>query len=325
MSVFRENTPVKEDDICIILDSRNNGFDYPVHNHPEVEINLVMGMSGKRIVGDSTEQYFDQDLVILGPYLYHKWFGDEELLNKKQPYRVITIQFDLNQLSNKFFAKESFYMIRKLLKESSRGIQFRGEVLDQAANIMAEMTRSEGFDNAISFLKLLDLLSKTKGRRYLTSLNFNAKTTLSFNHRIQIAYSHIIQNYTNSDFKMSHVAKKVQMSESAFSHFFQKQAFRSFSDFLIDLRLSKACKLLIESDKSVSEICYQSGFNNLANFNRLFKKYRAMPPSKFRKKHLSNVHFEIDKQMTPWQFIPADVKMDQIIKPKEYSTRVVHF
>jgi AraC-like DNA-binding protein len=282
-------------------------------------------MSGKRIVGDSTEQYFDRDLVILGPYLHHKWFGDEALLEKKQPYRVITIQFDHNQLSNKFFSKECFYSIRKLLKESSRGIQFtEPKLLDKVTEIMLKMTKNEGFENAISFLQLLDVLSKATRQRYLTSLHSSEINHLSFNHRIQIAYSYMMQNFTNPNLKLQDVASRVKMSASAFSHFFQKHSFRSFSDFLIDLRLSKACKLLIESDKSINEICYQSGFNNVANFNRLFKKYRAMTPSKFRKHHLTNETFEIEKQITPWQFLPQDTNLDNIIKPREYSTRIVH-
>ena len=108
MNVFRENTPLKENDICVVLDSSNNGFDYPIHNHPEIEINLVMGMSGKRVVGDSTENYENNDLVMLGPYLNHKWYGDETLLKNKQPYRVITIQFDANQFSASMMMKDSF-------------------------------------------------------------------------------------------------------------------------------------------------------------------------------------------------------------------------
>jgi AraC-like DNA-binding protein len=325
LKVFHENTPLSENDVCVILDSNNNGFDYPIHSHPEVEINLVMGMSGKRVVGDTTENYTDLDLVILGPYLCHKWFGDKDLLIKNKPYRVITLQFDVNQLSNKFFSKDSFYSIRKLLKESERGIQFTGKTARKAMVIMKEMTKNDGIDNAISFLRLLDLMSKSPEFRHLTSLNFKINKTSSIDYRIQIAFRYILQNYTNPDFKLNDVANKVKMSGSAFSHFFHKKSFLSFSDFLIDLRLRKACKLLIESDKAINEISYLSGFNNLANFNRLFKKYRDIPPSKFRNKYVHNSSFEFDKQLSPWQFMPSNVFRDKIIKPSKYATRIVHF
>jgi AraC-like DNA-binding protein len=324
MNVFRENTPLKENDICVVLDSSNNGFDYPIHNHPEVEINLVMGMSGKRVVGDSTEYYEENDLVILGPYLYHKWYGDETLLKNKKPYRVITIQFDAKQFANSMMMKDSFFAIRNLLKESVRGIQYSGKTFENARKIMIEMTRNNGFDNTISFLKLLDILSKCTDKRFLSFFETESSNSISNNTRIQIAYSYIMQHYSDPNIKMGDVANQVQMTENTFSRFFQKQSFRSFSDFLTDLRLGKACKLILESDKTISEIGYLSGFNNLANFNRLFKKYRGFTPNEFRKKYMLDADFAWDKQVTPWQFVPADAVKNDIIKPVNYSTRILH-
>ncbi len=324
MNVFRENTPLKDNDICVVLDSSNNGFDYPIHNHPEIEINLVMNMSGKRVVGDSTENYVDNDLVLLGPYLNHKWYGDDTLLKDKQPYRVITIQFDANQFSTSLMMKDSFFAIRNLLKESVRGIQYSGKTFETAKNIMIEMTENKGFDNTISFLKLLDVLSKGTERRFLSFLEFETSSPKTTNNRIQIAYAFIMQHFADPNFKINDVAKQVQMTENAFSRFFQKQSFRSFSDFLIDLRLGKACKLILESDKTISEICYMSGFNNIANFNRLFKKYRRFTPNEFRKKYMLDADFAWDKQVTPWQFVPSDVQNKEIVKPMIYSTRILH-
>ncbi|MBK9016413.1 MAG: hypothetical protein IPM82_21365 [Saprospiraceae bacterium] len=104
----------------VVLNSFNNGFNYPIHNHPEFELNLVSGISGERIVGDSTEHYFDNDLVLLGSNLYHKWDGDEALLHSGQPYRVITIQFGMDLFSSKLLQKDRFYKIRKLLQDASR-------------------------------------------------------------------------------------------------------------------------------------------------------------------------------------------------------------
>lgn len=324
MNVFRENTPLKENDICVVLDSSNNGFDYPVHNHPEVEINLVMGISGKRVVGDSNEIYEENDLVLLGPYLYHKWYGDELLLSKNKPYRVITIQFDSKQFSNNMMMKDSFFAIRNLLNDSVRGIQYTGKTFESASKIMVEMTKNKGFENTISFLRLLDILSKGADRRYLTSLELDTTGQKANNLRIQIAYAYIMQHYSNPNIKISDVAGQLQMTENAFSRFFQRQSFRSFSDFLIDLRLGKACKLILESDKTISEIGYMSGFNNLANFNRLFKKYRGFTPNEFRKKQLQGSDFAWDKQVTPWQFVPSDAQNNEIIKPMIYSTRILH-
>lgn len=324
MNIFQENTPLKENDICVVLDSSNNGFDYPIHNHSEVEINLVMGMSGKRIVGDSTENYEENDLVILGPYLYHKWFGDEDLLKNKKSYRVITIQFDSSQFSTSMMMKDSFYAIRNLLKQSVRGIQYSGKTYENARKIMIDMTENNGFDNTISFLKLLDVLSKGSEKRFLSLFEFDTSGPITNNHRIQIVYAYIMRHYTDPNIKMRDVANQIQMTENTFSRFFQRESFRSFSDFLTDLRLGKACKLIMESDKTISEIGYMSGFNNLANFNRLFKKYRSLTPNEFRKKYRQDDNFAWNKQVTPWQFVPADAVKNDIIKPINYSTRILH-
>ena len=106
MNIYREITPLKTPDVFVVLDSVCNGFDYPIHNHPEYELNLIAGMSGTRIVGDSIERYTDFDLVLLGPYLYHKWDGDAQLQQNGQPYRVITIQFSMELFSAQLFQKE---------------------------------------------------------------------------------------------------------------------------------------------------------------------------------------------------------------------------
>jgi AraC-like DNA-binding protein len=115
------------------------------------------------------------------------------------------------------------------------------------------------------------------------------------------------------------------MSESAFSHFFQKYAFRSFTQFLVDLRIGHACKLLLDTDDTVAQISAKSGFNNLANFNRLFKKYRSCTPLEYRKRYLEKTAFDWSKQPTPWQFIPSDSRTRQTVQPLEYSTRLLHF
>ncbi len=324
MNIYQEITPLKSPDVFVVLDSCNNGFDYPIHNHPEYELNLIMGMSGTRIVGDSTERYTDCDLVLLGPYLYHKWDGDVVLQNNGQPYRVITIQFARNLLSGQFFQKEQFYKIRKLMEDSSRGIKFHGKTFDEAMLLIIGLTEDKGFINVLNFLKLLDLLSESIEANFLSSEGFSSKVLSAHSNRIQIAYSYILNNYANNDLKLGDVASQVNMGTSAFSHFFQKYAFRSFTQFLLDIRIGHACKLLLDTDETVGQICYKSGFNNLANFNRLFKKYRHCTPVEFRRQHEEKGTFDWTNQVTPWQFLPAKNKSQSPVIPPFYATRLVH-
>lgn len=323
MQVYKEITPLKSPDIFVVIDSVCNGFDYPVHNHPEYEINLVTGISGSRIVGDSIERYHDFDLVLLGPYLYHKWDGDEHLQRSGQPYRVITIQFAMDLFSSgQLFQKERFANIRKLLKDAGRGIQFQGKTLQEAMQRMVRLTEDKGFANVIEFLQLLDLLSLSTETNFLASEGFSPRKQQYENNRIQIAYSYMLKNFADPGLRLGDVAAKVNMSESAFSHYFQKVAFRSFTQFLLDVRIGHACRLLLNTDETVSQICFQSGFNNLANFNRLFKKYRLCTPVEYRKRYFEKDQFDWTKQVTPWQFLPSQAR--EHIQPATYATRLVH-
>jgi AraC-like DNA-binding protein len=325
MNIYREITPLKTPDVFVVLDSVCNGFDYPIHNHPEYELNLIAGMSGTRIVGDSTERYTDFDLVLLGPYLYHKWDGDAHLQQNGQPYRVITIQFAMELFSGQLFQKERFIKIRQLLRDSSRGIRFHGKTFEEAMRIMIGLTEDKGFTNIIEFLQLLDLLSQTSDTTLLATEGFSPKALRSESNRIQVAYGYILKHFANPDLKIGEVATLVNMSDSAFSHFFQKFAFRSFTDFLIDIRVGHTCKLLLDTDETVNQIASKSGFNNLANFNRLFKKYRSCTPVEYRRKYLEKAEFDWTHQVTPWQFMPQRKGDKEAVKPSSYATRLVHF
>jgi AraC-like DNA-binding protein len=325
MNIYREITPLQEPDVFVVLDSFSNGFDYPIHNHPEYELNLVMGISGTRIVGDSTERYFDHDLVLLGPYLYHKWDGDEAMQKSGQPYRVITIQFGTDLFNTQLLQKDRFFKIRKLLQDASRGIKFHGKTLKEAIKKMIILTKDQGFTSIIEFLQLLDLLSNSTETAFLASEGFTPQALKSESNRIRIAYGYILKNFHDQHIKMGDVAAQVNMSNSAFSHFFQKYTNKSFTQFLIDVRIGHACKLLLDTDENISQICYLSGFNNLANFNRLFRKYRSCTPLEYRRRYQENSTFDWTRQMTPWQFLPKGAQLKEGTDPFEYTTtKVLH-
>ncbi len=325
MEVYREITPLKESDVFILLDSFNNGFDYPIHNHPEFELNLVLGSSGTRIVGDSTEFYSENDLIFIGPYLFHKWDIDKSKVPEGTPSRVITIQFRMDLFNSQFFKKSQFGKINRLLRDSARGIKFHGETFEKATEMMIGLTEDKGFLNIIEFLRLLNLLSNSRETTFLASAGFSPEGIPSKGNRIQVAYSYILKNY-DKDIKVEDVASLLNMSISAFSHFFKKYTNKSFRQFLIDVRLGHACKLLLSTDQNIKQICYSSGFNNLANFNRLFKKYRSCTPFEFRRRSTEKNAFDWTKQMTPGQFLPSGTNYQEAFQPSEYATtRVLHF
>ena len=323
MKIFREITPLKNDDIYVVMDSINNGFDYPIHNHPEYEINLILGCSGNRIVGDSNLPFHHCDLAMLGPHLYHKWDGIKQTNQLHtacaDPIRVITIQFGNTLFEANLLAKEPFSAIRRLLENAKRGLAFTGTTFQTCQTLMDELTRINGIDGVLAFMKLLDLLSKSTEVEILSSDGFNTEAINTDNKRIQIAYDYIKRHFSDECLKMEQVARSVHMSDSAFSHFFKKRANKSFTEFLLDQRIGYACKLLVESEEQIGAICHQSGFNNLANFNRQFKKHHGCSPQSFKKHYKELSEFNYLNQLTPNQFIPCDLESSLIHKPKQYA------
>lgn len=324
MKIYREITPVTSSDVFVLLDSINKGFDYPIHNHPEYELNLVMGASGKRIVGDSTRKYHQSDLALIGPYLFHKWDNSIRKGTIDEPCRVITIQFDMHLFESQFLLKQPFHQIRALLKSSYRGIQFKGKTFEKARDLMIRLADASGIERVTLFLQLLDFLSKSVEIEYLASEGFDITSLQTSSTRLHAAYQYLIKNFTRQSLNIEEVASKVNLSGSAFSHFFKKCTNKNFTRFLIDMRLGYACKLLVSSDDLISQICFQSGFNNVSNFNRLFKKYHHCSPYEFRKLYQDKGEFDWTDQITPGQFLPGDRPLSPASKPQDYATRLVH-
>ena len=324
LNIFREITPLGQNDVYVLLDSYSNGFDYPIHSHPEYELNLVMGVSGVRLVGDNTERFNEYDLVLLGPYLYHKWTGEEYEDGKLKKYRVVTIQFSIDLFEGPMFQKERFYRIRKMLDNSIRGIKFEGDAFKSAMTKMLSLTKDKGFTNILEFIDLLDLLSKTQSITYLASEGFTPATLKWESKRIQQAYNYIIKNFSETKFKLNDVAALINMSESAFSHFFRKYTNKSFTEFLTDVRIGHTCKLLLSTDETISQIAYRSGFNNIANFNRLFKKNKNCTPLEYRQRHKEKTIYDWQEEINMWQFLPPNSKNVDMIGPAINTTKVTH-
>lgn len=306
----------------VILDSVNKGFAYPIHNHPEFELTLVMGGSGNRIVGDSTASYDDVDLVLLGPFLFHKWDDEYRQGTDENPCRVITIQFDMHLFDKSILAKKPFASIQKLLMESSRGVRFYGNARLRAIEKITELVSMTGIESVTSFLMLLDLLSQSNEAEYLASEGFKGNPVQVNSKRLHAAYQYMLNHFQDSNMRMSDVAAVVNLGDSAFSHFFKKATNRSYSDYVIAMRIEYACKLLIETDEQISTIAFMSGFNNLANFNRLFKVAHQCTPIRFRKLFNEKNKFDYSKQQTPGQFMPPGIEDGINQKPAEYSTRI---
>ena len=274
--IQQEIVPITQDDLFVIMNHPNAKFDYPIHCHPEYEINLVMKTSGTRVVGDYEETFSDLDIVMTGPYVPHVWKSD--LLTN----HVITIQFSSDLLSFQMINKRLFMPIRQLLVDSTQGLQFYGAESERIRDEIMELTRIQGFQTATKFLTLLNFMA-TAPRRKLVSNMYESENLMnsSKSRRITKACKFIEENIAQK-ISLAEVAALVNMSESAFSHFFKKKTGISFITYVNNLRVAKACDLLASTSLSASEICYDCGINNKSNFIRIFTKRKNMTPIEYR-------------------------------------------
>ena len=280
--IQQEIVPITQDDLFVIMNHPNAKFDYPIHCHPEYEINLVMKTSGTRVVGDYEEAFSDLDIVMTGPYVPHVWKSD--LLTN----HVITIQFSSDLLSFQMINKRLFMPIRQLLVDSTQGLQFYGSEAERIRDEIMELTRIQGFQTATKFLTLLNFMAAAP-RRKLVSNMYESENLVnsSKSRRITKACKYIEENISQK-ISLAEVAALVNMSESAFSHFFKKKTGISFITYVNNLRVAKACDLLASTSLSASEICYDCGFNNKSNFIRIFTKRKNMTPIEYRN-HISQM------------------------------------
>lgn len=274
--IQQEITPITGEDLFIILNHPNARFDYPVHCHPEYEINLVLNTTGTRIVGDSTEGFGEQDLVMTGPYVPHAWKSD------LTANHVITIQFSGDLMAFPIINKRLFMPIHQLLLDSKQGLCFTGPEQQTIREQILELTRMQGFQSVTAFLNILNTLA-TSNRTVLVSNLYDSKTIIetSKSRRIAKVCDYIEKNLCQN-IKLGDVAELVNMSESAFSHFFKKRTNISYITYVNNLRIARACHLLASTTLSASEICYGCGFNNKSNFIRIFSKKKNMTPIEYR-------------------------------------------
>jgi len=305
MILYKEITPLTKHDVFIIVNSEDVGFEYPIHYHSAFELTLILNSSGNRIVGDSVEKYKSNDLVLIGPEIYHKWDDDDIAPEKRNNAHVITIQFSKDLFDQTLFLKEPFFSIKNLLKDSQRGLKFTKETFKTIAEKMLNLGSYKGFEAVIEFLKILQILSVSKDKKYLCSEGFISIKNDEKGDRVNKMYDYILTHFSDPSLRITELASESSMSASAFGHFFKKSTNKSFTQFVVDLRLGYAIRLLLNSDESISEIAFRSGFNNIANFNRLFKKNKFISPKQYRQNLIGSNSFNWEKQLTPNQFISS--------------------
>lgn len=278
--IITEITPLSEKDCFYLIDRYKDRFTYPIHRHEEYELNFVSNCNGaRRVVGDSMETLGMYDLVLIGNGIEHGWEQHECISDK---IREITIQFSSDLFGSSFLVKTQLSSIRRMLDLSSNGIAFTVESIMRVYHKLDNLTKIEsGFYRMLELMSILYELAEDGHYRKLSSSSFASLKPAGDSRRVQKVQDHINKHY-KEDIRLNDLADLVGMTPTAFSRFFKLRTGRSISDYVIDIRLGHASRQLVDSTTSVAEICYECGFNNVSNFNRIFKKKKGNSPKVFR-------------------------------------------
>lgn len=276
--VHREITPLAPEDSFLVFDRIKDDFDFPVHFHPEYELNFILNGKGvRRIIGDSMEEIGDVELVLVGPNLEHGW-EMHNCVNKN--VHEITIQFHNDLFDQKLLSRRIMKPIKDMFERSTHGILFSEKIAQEVKPKILKLSKIDSIDYFLELISILQDLATSRNQRLLSSYTSMNKD-FENSDKIKIIYEYVQENYQKK-ISLSEISKMVNMSPVSFNRFIKKRTGKTFIEYINDTRIGYASRWLIEKDLSIAEIAFACGFNNIANFNRVFKKSKSCTPSQYR-------------------------------------------
>ncbi len=277
--VHREITQLSPEDSFLVFERVKDDFDFPIHFHPEYELNFIHRGNGvRRIVGDHSAEISDVELVLVGPNLVHGWE-----LNKcscKDIYEM-TIHIQPDLLHEKMLARRLFKPIRDMFNRSRHGILFSEEATLEIMPRLLLLPKLSGIQYFLEFISILSDLAASESQSLL-STQFSEQHDFQNSEKIKKVYEFIHANF-HRKITLQEISQLVNMSPVSFNRFIKNRTGKTFINYVNDTRISYATRWLIETEQSIGEISYRCGFYNLANFNRIFRKAKNCTPSEFRK------------------------------------------
>jgi len=253
------------------------------HYHPEIELVYVNGGAGKRQIGSHVSYYSYGDLILIGSNLPHCGFTDKLTGNKSET----VIQMKQDFLGNDFFNIPEMKKIQSLFEMAKGGIAFSGRAKRKIGNKMEVLEYQTDFQRLLSILNILNELASSKEFKILNADGFAIETEVKDNNRINIVFNHVKSNF-KEEITLEEIADMVSMTIPSFCRYFKKITNKTFTQFVNEYRLVHASKLLAEQPLSITEVCFESGFNNFSHFNKSFKTFTGQNPSEYRNQ-LKNV------------------------------------
>lgn len=282
-SILKERPPLTKADCFSLFARHKTEFNFPVHYHEEFELNFIENGAGvRRVVGSSVEEIDDIELVLVGPNIPHAWFTHK---CKSESMLEVTIQFHKDLFHESFLKRTQLNFVRTLFERSLQGISFSRKTIERVAPRLKSLEKKEGFESVVEFMGILHELSVAPDSRTLSEdVNYNSDLVYTDVRRVEIVVDFINERFSHT-VRLAEAADLVDMTETAFSRFFKAKTGITFIDYVNDIRIGHASRLLIDTTTPVAEIASDCGFTSITNFNRIFKKRKGIVPKDFREKH----------------------------------------
>jgi AraC-like DNA-binding protein len=272
----------------LVRSFEETAFTAPYHYHPEYELTLITKGEGRRFVGSHMADYKEGDLLLLGSNLPHCWKTEAPQKEQKNACSIV-VQFSHDFLGTDFFSKAELSYIARLLERSSNGIRFIKKTQDiigrQMVALAAEVSE---FKKLILLLEILQQLAISTDYILLEQKAVSKPSAMDLE-RINPVFVYLIENY-RGEITLDKAAETANMTPNAFCKYFKKITRKTFMEMVIDYRLNYATQQLIQTDKTISAICYESGFGDVSHFYKIFKARMQLSPLHYRKKFMLDVH-----------------------------------
>jgi len=251
------------------------------HIHPEYEIVYISNGKGKRHIGDHISFYEDGDLIFLGPNLPHYGFTEDLVENHVE----IVVQMREDFLGNDFLSYPEMENIQFLFQLAHRGISFKNEIKHEVGRQLKEMLNMSPFERLLGLLRVLEMMATTTAFQILNATKVGFEVNPRDVNRLAAVFRHVESNF-KEEISLNQAADLINMTLPAFCRYFKKTTNKTFTQFLNNYRISYACKLLSNEEISISEVSFESGFNNLSHFNKQFRKIVNCSPKEYRNNQL---------------------------------------
>ena len=266
----------------VIKELVESHFDPTWHFHPHYQIFTVLEGNGTRFIGDNICLFMPEDTVFLAPNTPHVWRSDH---SEKAHAHGIVVYFTEDFLGKDFFEKPEMYPIKQLFTNSQRGLEITGDMRHSLRKNMIELLNLSGFESILKLLYILNELAHSTDYKYITTANYTNTHKISETERMQKVHEYVMKHF-REEISLRELASLICMSESAFCRYFKNRTNKTFFDFVNEVRIGYACKLLMDKKLNVTQIALESGFNTISNFNRQFKNLIGKSPSQYLKEFL---------------------------------------